>query len=197
MIRTSSFLALGPVLGLALALGGCGSGASPQQGLTTASILGEAPSAAGGEKVGVSNADPMARPVQVAWTAARAQKCGFQFDAARLKTNYLTSEARQGVPPPQLATYEKSYDTTFAKISSSIAGEQDYCSERKTAAIKTDLQRHLAGDYAPRLPDEKKVAGGGFFDGFVSEERQEGGKFSAKSFWEQQQAKKDGVRAPE
>ena len=94
MIRTSSFLTVGPVLGVTLALGACGSATSPQQGLTTASILGEAPAAAGGDTAGVSNSDPLARPVQVAWTAARAQKCGFQFDAARLKTNYLTSEAR-------------------------------------------------------------------------------------------------------
>jgi hypothetical protein len=192
MIRTSSLLASV----VALALAGCGS-SSPQQGLTTASVLGESAAPGSGEKLGVSNSDPLARPVQVAWTAARAKKCGFSFDPAKLKANYLATESRQGITGPQLANYEKSYDTTYAKIASNIAGESDYCSERKTAAIKTDLQRHLAGDYSPKLPEEKKVAGGGLFDGFASEERQNTGPFNSKKFWEEQQAKKDGVRAPE
>ena len=45
---------------------------------------------------GVRNDSPMARPIAVAWTSARARRCGFYFDSARLRTNYLAYEAGQG-----------------------------------------------------------------------------------------------------
>ncbi len=75
---------------------GCGNSAS---GLTTGSA--EAPGALG-------NADPMARPVAVAWTSARAKRCGFYFDPAKLKINYLSYERTQGAGNEQLANIEKS-----------------------------------------------------------------------------------------
>ena len=51
----------------------------------------------------------------VAWTSARAQRCGFYFDPAKLRASYLAYEARQS-PPGQLANVEKTYDTTFKSI---------------------------------------------------------------------------------
>ena len=171
---------------------GCGGGSSGS-GVSTASLLDGAPSKGSGEVGAIANTDPNARPVQVAWTAARAQRCGFAFDAAKLKTNFMASEARGGALQPQLATTEKTYDQTFTTIASKIKGEAEYCGEKKTTVIKADLQRHLAGDFTPNLPQaDKKVAGGGFFDGLISDAPPE--KFDDKNFWNDQAAKKSGAK---
>ncbi len=174
----------------AAALGACSSGGA---GLSTASVLDGAPSGVSGEGAGISNSDPNARPVQVAWTAARAQRCGFSFDPVKLKTNFLAAEARGGALQPQLASTEKAYDQAYSSIGGRIKGEADYCSDKKTAAIKADLQRHLAGDYTPKLPVEKKVASGGFLDGLIVDQAPQE-KLDAKTFWDDQAAKKSGAK---
>ena len=129
----------------------------------------------------------------MAWTSARAQKCGFSFDPVKLKTNFLATEARNGALQPQLASTEKAYDQSFTSISARIKGEEGYCTEKKTAAIKSDLQRHLAGDYTPKLPVEKKVASGGFLDGLIIDQAPPE-KLDAKTFWDDQAAKKSGAK---
>lgn len=130
-----------------LLLAGCGNSAS---GLTTGSApAGDAPAA-------ISNDDPLARPVAVAWTSARAQRCGFYFDPAKLRSSYLAYEAKQS-SGEQLSKAEKTYDSTFKLISQRVATDTDYCTERKSSAIKADLQRHLAGDFTPKLPQPKQV----------------------------------------
>ena len=40
--------------------------------------------------------DPLARPTQVAWTSARATRCGFVFNPQQLRSNYLAYESRFG-----------------------------------------------------------------------------------------------------
>ena len=139
----------------------------------------------------IKNDDAMARPVQVAWTAARAQRCGFNFDAAKLKSNFLASETQRG--GVDLAAEDRSYDQTFTTISARIKGEEGYCTEKKSAAIKADLQRHLAGNYEPKLPETKKVASTGFFDGLLSDAPPPE-KFDAKNYWENEDAKKGGAK---
>ncbi len=178
------------VASAALSLAGCSGGGG---GISTASVLDGTPSSAAGAGVGISNTDPNARPVQVAWTAARAQRCGFLFDPVKLKTNFLASEARGGALQPQLASAEKAYDQTYASISTRIKGEPDFCNEKKNESIKVDLQRHLAGDFTPNLPVEKKVASGGFFDGLMVDQAPQE-KLDAKTFWEDQAAKKSGAK---
>jgi hypothetical protein len=111
---------------------------------------------------GITNESPLARPMAVAWTSARAQRCGFYFDAAKLRASYLAYEAKQ-TSGDGLSKAEKAYDTTFKTTRDRVSSEQDYCTEAKSAAIKTDLQRHLAGDYSPRLPAAKKQESCGFF----------------------------------
>ena len=149
---------------------GCGNSAS---GLTTGSGPAEAPTK-------LSNEDPMARPVAVAWTSARAKRCGFYFDPAKLKINYLSYERGQGTSGEQLSKIEKTYDTTYRTISDKIAGDADYCSDRKGQDIKADLQRHLAGDYSANLPKPKAAVSCGFFGcpESVSDE-----PFDSKKFW--------------
>jgi hypothetical protein len=184
-----------PALALASALlGGCNSG-DKAAGISTASLLDGKSGAGSGETPSLSNIkpdDPKAKAVQVAWTAARAQKCGYNFDAAKLKASYLASEARAGVAQPQIAEFDKTYDTTFATVSTNIKADDTYCNERKTASIKSELQRHLAGNYTPNLPQEKKVASGGLFDSLMTDAQPE--KFDSKTFWSDQMAKRDGAK---
>lgn len=175
-----------------LALGGCSNSGS--SGISTASLLDGAPSGATGEAAAIKNDDPNARAVQVGWTAARAQRCGFIFDAAKLKSNFLAAEAARGSGPGTSTNPEKAYDQSFTSISAKIKDEADYCSKKKSDEIKADLQRHLAGNYDANLPNQnQKVAtSGGFFDGLISDEPQKA--FDQKNFWNDQAAKKSGAK---
>ena len=70
---------------------------------------------------GFNNEDAMSRPIGVAWTSARAKRCGFYFDPAKLKINYLSYERTLNAAADQLAKIEKTYDTTFRVTSEKIA----------------------------------------------------------------------------
>ncbi len=93
--------------------------------------------------------DPLARPTQVAWTSARARYCGFVFDPARLRANYMASEMQAGATPEQMEKIERAYDYTFQSVTATIKDDVSYCGTERTAAIRKDLNRYLAGDYAP------------------------------------------------
>jgi hypothetical protein len=166
-----------------------GSGGSGS-GLSTASILGDAPPGASGDSPGIKKDDPMARPIQVAWTSARAQRCGFNFDPARLRANYLDAEQRGGVEPARLAQMQRVYDETFVKVRQTIDSGDSYCTDKKSAAIKGDLTRHLAGDYTPNFPADK--SSGGLLA--ASGDQTNHGRFDPKTIWQDLQDKKDGVR---
>jgi hypothetical protein len=155
-------------------------------------VLGEAPAAASGDNPGITKADPMARPVQVAWTSARAQKCGFNFDPAKLKAIYLAAEQRQGVQPAQLASYERAYDMTVTRVRDNIRSPQEYCTDRQSGAIKADLTRHLAGDYAPNFPADRALAQKTLWEQFAGNEAAD--KFDNRKIWQQLEDRKNGVR---
>lgn len=93
--------------------------------------------------------DPLARPVQVGWTSARAAHCGFIFNPDQLRSDYLAAEARIGIPPAQLKKLEQAYDYTRQSTFDTIKDDLHYCSKERTAAIRRDLNRYLAGDYTP------------------------------------------------
>lgn len=97
----------------------------------------------------VSPEDPLARPIQVGWTSARASYCGFVFNPDQLRADFLASEARLGVPPEQMSKIEHSYDYTRESVLASIKDDPGYCNKERTAAIRRDLNRYLAGDYSP------------------------------------------------
>jgi hypothetical protein len=189
MIMLDARILFGAVA-VSVALGGCGSSGTGS-GLSTASVLGEAPASATGENPGINKADPMARPVQVAWTAARAQKCGFNFDGARLKTNYIAFEQSQGADAAKLGNITKSYDMTVAKIKGSLADQEGYCTEKKSSIIKADLQRHLAGNYEPNFPEDKTVSGNIFTK---ANDTTDQGRFDAKTIWKDLEDKKNGTK---
>ena len=118
--------------------------------LTTGSLFG------GGDKPKAAppppRNDPISRAFQVGAVSARAAKCGFNFDPARLKSSYLAAEAQLGTSADELAKSEKLYNTTQNAVARAIAGAEDYCSDERVAYIRGDLTRHLAGDFTPSPP---------------------------------------------
>jgi hypothetical protein len=177
MDRFARGFAFGLLL-VAAGLAGCGgSGSGLLTGATAAPA--DAPGALKPE-------DPMLRPFAVAWTAARAQRCGFNFDPAKLRASYLTYEARQS-PPDQLTKAEKQYDVTFKAIRAHVGADPDYCTDSKSAAIKKDLGRHLAGDFKPGIPVPKKVETCGFLGVACADTTPQ--PFDSKKFWEDQASK--------
>ncbi len=189
IMRLKAMATSGAVLA-ALALAGCGNGGSG--GISTASLLDGKSAAGSGEVASIKPDATDAKAVQVAWTAARAQRCGYNFDAPRLKANYLAAEAREGADPAKVTTLDRTYDATLANVTAHIKADGDYCNEKRTTQIKSDLQRHLAGNYQPNLPQEKKVASGGFFDGLITDTPPEA--FDAKNFWTDMAAKREGAK---
>jgi hypothetical protein len=137
-------------------------------GLSTASILG---GGSGAEAAAVAApappSDPMSRALNVGMVSARAAKCGYNFDPAKLKANYFASEAALGTSPQDMAKVEQIYNVAHNGVAKAAATEPNYCSEQKTKQIKEDLTRLLAGDYTPPA---RKVAAedDGFFSGWGS-----------------------------
>jgi hypothetical protein len=178
MDRFAQLLASGLLLAATALAAGCGSSAS---GLITGSA---GPADAPGS---LSNEDPMARPIGVAWTSARAHRCGFYFDPNKLRASYLAFEARQS-SAELLAKAEKTYDSTFKLIRERVGGDPGYCTDKKGAEIKGNLQRHLAGDFAPNFPKAKKVESCGFFGcGSTASD-----KWDAEKWWKDEEAKRMG-----
>jgi len=171
-----ALLRWGPAL-VALALCACGNGGS---GVSTASVLGpEGASQAQTQQA----SDPNSRAVQVGAVSARAIKCGYNFDAAKLKSSFLAGEAQQGLPADQLAKVEKTYEATQTSVAKAIAGQGDFCTEQKTREIKADLTRHLAGDFNP--PPPKKVAqSDGFLGDLFGSSSAPREKFGADTFYD-------------
>lgn len=167
MIRLALSLTAAAAVAGTWLLAGCSSGASGLSG--------------GATEVGsIKNDDPMARPVAVAWTSARAKRCGFYFDPTKLRTSYLAWERGQGVAADQLTRIESVYDTTFKSAYDKAATDAGYCTEVRGGEIKADLQRYLRGDYTPNLPKPKVVANCGFFGCNTPSDE----PFVTKSFWE-------------
>lgn len=168
--------AFGSVLLLATAglASGCG-------GSGTGLLTGSTPAAADAP-ASLNNDDPAARPIAVAWTSARAQRCGFYFDPAKLRASYLAFESRQ--PGADIAKAEKTYDSTFKTIRERVTADPDYCTDSKSAQIKKDLARHLAGDFNPDLPKAKVAESCGFFGCGGSSSSDD--KWDTKKFWDDQ-----------
>ncbi len=177
MDRFAHALASGLLLAAVALCAGCSGGGGILTGSTAAA---DAPGS-------LNNEDPAARPIAVAWTSARAQRCGFYFDPAKLRASYLSFEAKQSAPD-QLAKAEKTYDSTFKTIRERVAADPEYCSERKSAEIKKDLTRHLTGDFTPNFPKAKVAETCFLFMCGGGEER----AWSPDRFWAEQAAKQSG-----
>lgn len=162
---------------LAASVAGCAETALPS--LSTGSLFGSKPDAqaAAAPQKPVLRNDPVARVLQVSRVAARAQRCGFQFDPAKLKGNFFVAEGSQpGADAAAIAKLDQTYTVAYNATLKTISTDEDYCSEARLAHVKNDLMRHLAGDYAPS-PGFEKVEeeglfsfGGGLFGGKKPEE---------------------------
>jgi hypothetical protein len=138
-----------------LSIGGCG--ASLPQLPTTGSLLG----GSSASKENRDPNDPVARAMGVAATSARALKCGYNFDPAKLKSQYLAYEA--AAAPSLSDKLSRVYDTSFAGVTKAISDkerDEDYCAPDRTARIKTALNRNLAGDYTPPASEAPEDSGG-------------------------------------
>ena len=125
---------------------GCG---ASLPNLSTGSLFGGEPAKAAPPQI---TNDPMSRAMQVGTTSARATKCGFNFDAVKLRTQFLAAET--ATSPGDATKLGQMYDVSFNGISKAVADKgEDYCSTSKTAKIKDALSRHLAGDYTPTPPE--------------------------------------------
>jgi hypothetical protein len=102
------------------------------------------------EATSVAPEDPTGRTVQIAWTSARASHCGFIFDPNQLRANYLASEARTGKTPQEMSKVEHDYDYAHDSVTRQIKDDVDYCTKDRTATIRRDLNRYLAGDFTTR-----------------------------------------------
>jgi hypothetical protein len=176
-----------------LSLVACSNADTSKSGLSTASILGESPAGASGDRPGITRDDPMAQPVQVAWTSARAQKCGFNFDPAKLKANYMAAEQRAGADAARMGQIDKTYEMTVTRIKATIPAADSYCTDRQAQLIKADLNRHLAGDYSANFPEDKKVAEGNIFTKTADQTKHD--QFNRDTFWRDYENKKNGVKS--
>jgi hypothetical protein len=179
-----------PVLLIAAGLAGCSSGG----GVSTASILGSAPAPAANAAPVVPSSTPTSRAFQVGSVAARATKCGYVFDEARLKSSYLAYEAGLGTAPDQIAQVEKVYQVAHNGVLKAAAGEPDYCSDRKTTTIKADLNRLLAGNFEPPPTPvaAKKDEDEGLFGGLFGDSVPSDDDFGTSDWWQKQQDKAGG-----
>jgi hypothetical protein len=126
----------------ALGLSACGSSAPS---LMTGSLFGSGDTKKAAEPKPETAQD---RLLQVATTSAYAQRCGYVFDPQSVLTQYFASEQALGTPPDQLAKIQQGYDQAFTRMSKSAAGDEGFCSEERTAGIKRDLGRVIAGDFS-------------------------------------------------
>lgn len=169
-------------LGCALAAGGC----SGSSGLSTGSLFGGGSSGTAVAAAEPANpaGDPTSRAFQVGSTSARAVKCGYNFDPNKLRTNFLAAEAAS-VNAADIPRVEKVYDTAFNGVAKAVATQPDYCSPAKTADIKANLTRHLAGDFSPAVV-KKEPEPAGWFSDWGGAGPDKGPKFGSDNWWEKQ-----------
>jgi len=91
---------------------------------------------------------PVERATVVAMTSAGAERCGYNFDPAQLRSSYLAYETAQGTGSDQLPRVQQTYDAARTRLYGSIKSPEEYCTEERTAEIKRDLARHRAGDFS-------------------------------------------------
>jgi hypothetical protein len=94
--------------------------------------------------------DPATRVSQVAWTTARAKKCGFVLDRPKLKASYLGFEASQTTDTAALTKLDRAFDAAEGVLAARMADKPDYCRSAVVEEVRADLARYLAGDFTAR-----------------------------------------------
>ncbi|MBI1385092.1 MAG: hypothetical protein GC150_09300 [Rhizobiales bacterium] len=106
--------------------------------------------------------DPMAKPMHVGWTMARARHCGFYFEPDKVRAGYLAFEARNGTPPEQLSKIEQTVRFTEVSVAKRLPEAPAYCTDAVLGEIRADLPPMVAGDFtrpprAPKKNDEEEA----------------------------------------
>ena len=107
-------------------------------------------SATSGQVAAEPPATPSQRAVQVAWTAANARYCAFGLNPQKLKSDYLNWERAQGASAETIQTLNSTYDKSFLTFYDKVKETPGYCTKAKIEEIRPEINRHLAGDYAPK-----------------------------------------------
>lgn len=154
-MRTSIHVILSA--GACLALAGCGA----SNALTTGSVLGGG-SSGPAQVQAPQTVTPSDRAVYVAANVARAQRCGFFFDAEQVKASFLAAEQASGTAPDMMQKITREFDTTRAQLAPVIARDEGYCTEGRNREVKAALTRQLAGDFNP--PRSRQDVNIGMFD---------------------------------
>ena len=92
-------------------------------------------------------ADPMDRPTRVGWTSARASRCGFVFDPARLRGSYLAFERSYGADPRRMQEIQKAYDYSLEATAELAKQNTGYCTRERVDEIRPELNRYLSGNF--------------------------------------------------
>lgn len=87
--------------------------------------------------------------VQLAWTVARAEKCGFVYQPNMLVSNWLNHEGRTG---GDIGARRQAYEFAYRRFQATLAKNPKYCNDKRIAETRRDLNRHMEGDYSPGLP---------------------------------------------
>ncbi len=147
---TKNFLTWLAVALAALGLAACNAGSLLKTGSLTTPATPPAP----------KPSTAIDRALHVAATSARAHKCGFYFDAAALRGNFLTAEGTRGTAGEALTKTGQSYDYTALKVAASIKDSETYCSKARNASIKKSLQSALTGNFEPPVKKAAATSGG-------------------------------------
>lgn len=131
------------ITGAAMLLSGCGNGGA------NSFLTGSTSKPATPPPPPVVN-DTNTRIAQTAWNSVRAVKCGFFVDHAKLTNAYLAYETAQGATPEQLQKIKSSYDAARVVFAKRIAEKPSYCSDKVVEETRFDVNRYIAGDFAPR-----------------------------------------------
>ena len=164
--------------GLAFALAGCaGSGSE----LTTAGVLGERE-----EARQPRHEHATGRAIQVGSVAARAVKCGFNFDPAKLKSAFLASEAQAGLGVDELAKTEKVYGVAYSGVAKGVQGMTPHRSQIRRDQVRPHPPPRRR--FLPAPPREKADDSiwASFFDNASVEN---GPKFGSQEWWDRQKDK--------
>ena len=117
----------------------CLAGCAGAPGATTGSIA--------GQPAQVANT-PASRVEHLAWNSAWAKSCGFFFDAAKLKSQYLAYEASAGTPPDQVAKLGATYDRLQHSLAGIAEANTDQCTDARLEHIRAIIARYLGGDFS-------------------------------------------------
>lgn len=143
MLSFAAMLRMALLTGATALLAGCS--------LNSGIITGANASPEAASSVGAMNVDATKRPAQVAFISACAQAYGYSHDPMKLRAMYLSYEARQTATQAQLATVEKTYDSTFQAIVELGSQKAKYCSAKDGTEVKADLKRYQSGYFEARV----------------------------------------------